>query len=199
MYSLLDEIDKYIKENNIPFKKIVFHNSYLPEYINMAIFKEMQKTSHSLDIKIDNNYELRYDKNNQLYLLVHNDRNREFFAIGKENKRINEDFIMSGRTEKHIIKWGCLFKILNPEIKTLKKEINSKYMYLNKREKNNLEYELINDLLEDKYQEFVKNNKFIEDVVDYEEELIESTYALKYYIRYLFEYYNDNVKVKKRG
>ena len=199
MYSLLDEIDKYIKENNIPFKKIVFHKSYLPEYINMAIFKEMQKTSHSLDIKIDNNYELRYDKNNQLYLLVHNDRNREFFAIGKENKRINEDFIMSGRTEKHIIKWGCLFKILNPEIKTLKKEINSKYMYLNKREKNNLEYELINDLLEDKYQEFVKNNKFIEDVVDYEEELIESTYALKYYIRYLFEYYNDNVKVKKRG
>lgn len=199
MYSLLDEIDKYIKENNIPFKKIVFHKSYLPEYINMAIFKEMQKTSHSLDIKIDNNYELRYDKSNQLYILVHNDRHREFFAIGKENKRINEDFIMSGRSEKHIIKWGCLFKILNPEIKTLKKEINNNYMYLNKRGKNNLEYELINDLLEDKYQEFVKNNQFIEDVVDYEEELIESTYALKYYIRYLFEYYNDNVKVKKRG
>ena len=199
MYSLLDEIDKYIKENNIPFKKIVFHNSYLPEYINMAIFKEMQKTSHSLDIKIDNNYELRYDKSNQLYILVHNDRHREFFVIGKDNKRINEDFIMSGRSEKHIIKWGCLFKILNSEIKTLKKEINNNYMYLNKREKNNLEYELINDLLEDKYQEFVKNNQFIEDVVDYEEELIESTYAIKYYIRYLFEYYNDNVKVKKRG
>ena len=199
MYSLLDEIDKYIKENNIPFKKIVFHNSYLPEYINMAILREMKKVSHTLDIKLDKNYELRYDKNNQLYLLVQNDRHKEFFAITKDNKKINEDFKSSGRTEKHIIKWGCLFKILNPEIKTLKKEINNEYMYLNKREKNNLEYELINDLLEDKYQEFVKNNKFIEDVVDYEEELIESTYAIKYYIRYLFEYYNDNVKVKKRG
>ena len=39
MYLLLNEIDKYIKENNIPFKSIVFHKSYLPKFINMAILK----------------------------------------------------------------------------------------------------------------------------------------------------------------
>lgn len=159
----------------------------------------MKKTSHNSNINVRVNYELRYDKNNQLYILIHNDRNRENFAISKENIKIEEDFKVGGKSEKHIIKWGCLFKILETEIKTVKQEIDNNYKYLSKREKSRLEYKIINDLLEDKYQEFVHNHKFIEDTVNYEEELIESTFAIKYYIRYLFEYYNDNVKVKKRG
>lgn len=198
MYSLLQEIDKYIKENNIPFKTISINNSLLPDFINLSIIKEIKKRSSRYDATVDPNYEFRYDKDNDLYLLVYDNRHREIMVINNGKKKINEDFNFSGRSEKHIIKWGCLFKLLENDLKTVKTTINNEYGYLKKREKARLEYEIIDQLLEDKFNEFVKSNKLIEDTVYYEDELIESTFLIKDYIRYLYNYYKETNNTKKR-
>ena len=198
MYSLLNEIDNYLKENNIPYKTIIFNKSYLPDYINLAIHEEMKKASSMPFIKVSPEYELRHDKNGILYMLVRNDRNRELFIISKPGDKIEEDFKHCGRSEKHITKWGCLFKLLKDDVKAIKEEINDNYKYLNFSKRSRIEYELIDELLENKYKEFVRDNKFIENEINYEEDLIESTYLLKDYIRYLYNYYNEGIVIKKK-
>ena len=199
MISMLDTIDKYMKDSNIPFKSVSFNKCYLPWFINMAIIREVKKSSHIYFTGIASDYQLRYDKNGNLYLLISNERNRENFVIGKENILIKEDFKISGKNEKHIVKIGCLFKLLEEDIKRLDKEIEVNYSGLDTIEKERLRYELINDMLEDKYREFIRDDKIILDEVNYEDELIESTYKIMYYIRYLNELYNNDSLYNERS
>ena len=197
MFSMIDTIDKYMKENNIPFKRISINREYFPWYINMALLREVRKSSKIHFTRIIGEYELRYDKNNNLYLLVTNERNRENFVIGKQNIPIKEDFNISGKSEKHLIKMGCLIKELGEDINKLNETLDNDYSNLRTREKINLKYELLDDMVEDKFKEFVNNHKVIEDEVDYEDDLIASTYKIMDYIRYLNELYEDS-KVKTR-
>lgn len=198
MYLMLDTIDKYIKENNIPFNSIMINKTFLPNFINMAILREVRKSIHSPFAEVNNDYEIRFDKNGKIYLLVTNDKNRENFIIVKDTTPIKEKFNVTCKSEKHIIKMGCLFKILDQDIKTLNDEIKKDYSGLKSNEKARLEYEIIDDMLEDKYNKMVKNHKFILDEVSYEDELIESTYKIIDYIRYLFEIYKDSNNSKRK-
>ena len=190
MYSLLDELDKFIKKEKIPFRTIYFHKRFLPDYVNKAILREIRKSSNMPFTEVLDEYQIRYDESGNIYLLIINDIGREKFVVDKEGVYVKVKFNYSGKSEKHIVKMGCLFKLLENDIRVLNNKINNDYSELRTMEKARLRYELIDDMLEEKYHEMVKQNKQILYEVDYIDDLINSTYKLKDYIRYLKnEYY----------
>ena len=45
MYSMLEKIDSYIKENGLPFREITFGYSYFDQYLDLAITNMVRKIS----------------------------------------------------------------------------------------------------------------------------------------------------------
>ena len=61
MYSMLNEIDKYIKKNGIPFNRISFSYTYLPDFINYVLLENNSMIINY--IYNDENWNLLYQDN----------------------------------------------------------------------------------------------------------------------------------------
>ena len=81
MYSFIEEINNYICENGIPFKSISISSSYFPKYFNIAVLKELRKTTgKSFKDNMIEEYELVYE-NNILQLVVRSKNNHTVLVI----------------------------------------------------------------------------------------------------------------------
>ena len=192
MFSFLTEIDKYIKKNNIPLKRLEFSYTYLPDYINQAILNEMRKVTKHFEFGTPS-YELIYDNNHNLCLLVKdiNGENTTIFANNEIKPSFNYRTI--NRSEKDLIKNACALKYFEERRQKIRKLIEEKYSDYPKLEKNKCEYRLMQELIK---KHCYKNQRFydiITNKTDYETPLMDSVEKITSYIDYLY----DISKIKK--
>ena len=186
MFSFLKEIDKYLKENKIPLRRVEFSYTYLPEYINQAILNEMRKVTKHFELGVPT-YELVYDNNHNLCLLVKdiNGENSTIFAYNEEKISFNHKIIK--RNESDLIKKACALKYFEERRQKIRQIIETNYRSYPTIEKNKCEYRLMQDLIE---KHCHKNRAFyniIVDKIDYETPLIDSVEKITSYIDYLYD------------
>ena len=192
MFSFLDEIDKYVKGNKIPLKKLEFSYTYLPEYINQAILNEMRKVTEHFECGTPT-YELAYDKFNNLCLLVKDINGENITAFAKNRETISFDYRTINRSEVDLIKYACALKYFEDRRMKIRKVIEEKYGEFPAIDKVKCEYRLMQEFIK-KY--CYKNQAFyniIMDRIDYETPLMDSVEKITSYIDYLY----DNSKDKK--
>ena len=186
MFSFLNEIDKYIKENKIPLKRILFSYTYLPNYINHAILYEIRRFTDDFELGCST-YELMYDKNGNLCLLVRDSANRKKIAFAMDEKTISLGFKVVKRSEKRLIKDACMLRYYDEYRLRIRKAINKDYGDYPEIEKIKCEYRLMYQLICKKYREEPEFYHGIINKVDYITPLMDSVEKITSYIDYVYD------------
>ena len=124
MYSMLNEIDKYIKKNGIPFNRISFSYTYLPDYINYVLLEKLRGIQDNSFIELgSSNYELAYDKNGIIYMKITSSTNYDNIVVAASDK-IELDFVSTVVKESRVIEEACLYKTLSNYRKKVELELS---------------------------------------------------------------------------
>ena len=114
MYSMLNEIDKYIKKNGIPFNRISFSYTYLPDYINYVLLEKLRGIQDNSFIELgSSNYELAYDKNGIIYMKITSSINYNDNIVVAASDKIELDFVSTVVKESRVVEEACLYKTLS--------------------------------------------------------------------------------------
>lgn len=187
MNSILNMVDNYIKENNIPFKDITISYSYLPSYLNQAILNKIREIKGNNYDFGSTEYTFSYDENDNLYLIVHDSENMVNLIIANTKLDL-VDYKITVISEYKLIEEAIALKDLDEYRLVIRNMINNEYKTLSPIEKIKLENNIINSLAKNKI-----NNSSI-DISTYNEELTNSANKINNYMSYLKDYYDKDMK-----
>ena len=186
MFSFLNEIDKYIKENKIPLKSIEFSYTYLPSFINQAILYKLRKVSDNFEFGCAT-YELRYDKNGNLCLVAKNNDKSESVSI--INKDCNANIARKTVTynEEKLIREACMLRYFDNIRQKIRRIIEKDYSNYPKIEKIKCEYYTMNDFINQKRHTDPKLYHDITNKVEYTTPLMDSVELITSYIDHIYD------------
>lgn len=192
MYSMLNEIDKYIKKNGIPFNRISFSYTYLPDYINYVLLEKLRGIQDNSFIELgSSNYELAYDKNGIIYMKITSSINYNDNIVVAASDKIELDFVSTVVKESRVIEEACLYKILSNYRKKVELELSKSN--LSPKNKIYVANKLLRIKKNEKYNELLKKGESIFDKVDYKTPMQLSTKKIIDYISYLNEEYQETL------
>lgn len=191
MYSMLKEIDKYIKKNGIPFDKVSFSYTYLPPYVNYVIVEKLRGLNDNNYFELgDPFYEISYDKNGYIYLIARSSIDNTSIVITNTDK-LELDFKSTVIKESRILEEACFYKSLYYYRKKVEEKV-SKYN-ITRIQRINLINKLLREEKNKKYKESVRNNDSILNRVDYKTPMLLATKKIIDYINYLNEEYQESL------
>ena len=197
MYSILKEVDKYIKENGIPFKDVIVSYDYFPKHINQAILNAIRETQNErYDFGVPE-YRISYDELGNIYMMVHDSTKRSNICISNERIMLDGNYSVHFITEDKIIKEACMLKHMDQERDIIRQMVHDTYKDLSMLDKVKLENNIINTLAKNNLEKLEKDNESIFDIVSYNEEITDSANKINDYIAYLNAYYMEDLREKE--
>ena len=188
MYSILDKVDKYMKENDVPFDTIVFDKKMWPYYLNEAILYIIRKYSGAYFDSGCDEYIISYDKDGKIYLLVQ-DRIKKTKLLINDIGVANVDFKYLGISEERVIAMAHLFKYLNNDINSAKNAIIAKDVSELSKNRRVCLYEAVDELVILANRELIGQGEIPTDKVNISKLLNRGTNNLLKYIDYLYQMY----------
>ena len=168
MFSLLDAIDKYIRENNIPLKSISINYSCFPSCINQIILNELRKIIDTGNVELGpEEYQLVYSTDGTLCLLAQDSRHHTNFVTHNNLERVELGFPYYFLSERKLIRKSCTLKKVLSTTKINKKG-NKTYQDILDQNKG------INELCHDNFVNMISIRQDILNEIDYEELLKQS-------------------------
>ena len=196
MYSIIKEVDKYIKENNIKLDKFTVSYDLFPTFMNQAILDELRSIGGAYFDLGESEYEFVYDNDNLfLHVRSNNKRNHLVIYADKSAKLPNLIYRYTPRGEDSIIRNMCMQKHLYQGRLAIRNMINERYSDMSSIDKTKLEYILMRDLIEEEKEKLRTNKEHIFDKLDLTSELKDST---KKIINYIEETYVDTEEDNNR-
>lgn len=195
MYSILNEIDKYVKENGIPFKDIIISPEYLPKHINQVILDKIREIRGTRYDFATSDYRISYDKFGHLYVMVHDILGRNNLCISNHRIDLDGEYFVSFISEEELIKEACMLKQMDQERKAIREMIHKTYKDISMIDKVKLENNIINTLAKDRLNKLDNNGSLL--ISSYMDELVKSTNLITNYIAYLNEFYMEELKQKE--
>lgn len=204
MYSILCEVDRHIKEKNILLRSFSINYSYFPKYFNQAIVNELRKIDPTRFELGPSEYELLYDDKGNLCLFVRDTSDRMPTQVKKiaisnyaGGTRANFAVPATRRSEEEIVENACMLEFLEDKRAITRRAI-SLQPDLSPIERVKIEYQRMSQISQIAFEEIIKTGGNILDMVDYQEEYKQSVDKIISYIDYLWDYYQEDVKTRKR-
>ena len=103
MLSLLENVDKHIKEQEIDFKGITMSTKVLPYYVNKALLHRVRKYSNRHFDCGSFVFTLEYDDANKLYLVTSDLKGKTRVVIANGGRGVKVDFPLFKYWEENLI------------------------------------------------------------------------------------------------
>lgn len=189
MKSFLNRVDKYIKENGIPFKTFEISYTYLPKYIDYAITCMMRETQPiRYEIAGCEKYIIGYDDNDNIYLKGIGSDGRTTIVVYSEYVYSNYNLSHvhgSKVSESDLYRKACILKIRE----NLREKIDKKFPNMSKFDRIKQVFEIMNEI----NQEDIKMLYNIEDE-EIDKELDKSVDKIINYIDYVNKSYDEDIQ-----
>lgn len=191
MYSILREIEEYIKERRMPFKSIKINYSYFSKYINYVILENLRRLNSNKTYEYGPmEYTLSFDKEGHLYLLAKANDMRSNFIVSWSNK-LALDFPFEGVDEENLITQACIYKSLEDFRKIIEEDINREnYTF---RGKTNVINKIMRRARSNEFYRMRDNYRSVLEQYNYKDELMDTVRKIKEYLDYLFLIYKDTI------
>lgn len=192
--NFIKEIDKYIKENGIPFRNIEINYNYFPTYFNHAITLKLREvTTDSFEISGPSNYILHYDNKDRLFLEVVGSDSRTKLLIFDEEDLFEYYPKLIGMkvSEKELHDIACINMSTMYKREKIRNLINEKYA------KKGFEIEKVKDEYE--FMQVVNEDVSVITNENYIDEVNKSIKKVIDYIDYLQKAYQEDIKEYYNG
>lgn len=191
MYSILREIEEYIKERKMPFKSVKINYSYFSKYVNYVILENLRRLNSNKAYEYGPmEYTLSFDKEGHLYLLAKANDMRSNFIVSWSNK-LALDFAFEGIDEENLITQACIYESLEDFRKIIEEDINREnYTF---RGKLNVINKIMRSARSSEFFRMRANYRSVLGQYDYEDESRETVRKIKEYLDYLYLIYKDTV------
>lgn len=199
MYSMLQKIDEYIKENGIPFKEITFSYSYLDPYLDQAIISRIRNITEEYFNRDCLYYTLKYDNNGNLCLIASSNKDKSTLVIYDKSKVEKADFSgnFSACSERTIIEEAAMLKYLYDDRLLIRNRLYEMYPDISLSDRVIAENRVLEDLMKVIFRELKENDERILKKVHYKNLYVENTHKIIDYIEYLNEAYQKDLKLAK--
>ena len=196
MYSILEEIQKHIKENNIPFKNIRINYSYFSKYINYVILEKLRKLNDTSRFELGpEDYIISFDNNGNIYLLAEGYYGRNKFIVSTL-KDLDLDFAFEGMHEDNLFVESYIYEKLDDFRGIIREDLLRRNISF--KDGVNIENKILRHA---KNMEFDRISSYKEQVIldsGFLLELEDTTKKIIDYIDYLYNIYKlDNDKSDK--
>ena len=192
MYSILDQVDKHIKTEGIPFKEIIITPSYLPAHLNQAILNKVRSFN---DVNYDfatSDYVLSYDKNGTLYMMVQDIHGRHNICISNHSVELDADYYITFIHESKLISDAIMLEKMDSERQAIRKMIRDAYQNISMVDKVKLENNIINTIAKDRL-----TKQGYADMSSYVSEINDSVSKINDYIDSLNAYYMEDLRYEE--
>lgn len=199
MYSMLQKIDEYIKENGIPFKEITFSYTYLDPYLDQVITSRIRKiTGNDFNMGCLS-YTLKYDNSGNLCLIANSNDDKSTFIIFDKSKTNKVDLPGSFNAcgEKTIIEEAAMLKYLYDDRLLIRNRLYEMYPDISISDRVIAENRILEDLMKVVFRELKENDERILKKVHYKDLYVENTNRIIDYIEYLNDAYQNDLKFAK--
>lgn len=196
MVSLLETVDKHIKEKGIEFKGITIDRKVMPHYINQAVLHYIRKSSGVYFYKGNFTYVLDYDDSGSLYLLAFDAVYNTKIVIARE-KHLDLPFMFFKYAEDKLIRDACFFKYFGRYIKGVKECEKLVNPHKSSRQIREFEYYLNEEVINRGPIEMIANPEFNINKIRYMDKIIKSAMLINDYIDYLYLFKGDFETYKK--
>lgn len=186
--SFLKKIDRYIKENGIPFKDFYFKASGFPQYFKKAVMAELNFINSIYNNVVDDTYTFSYDNNGNLVFICTSNNEKTKLVIYDSNEDISLDFPCTLLSMRKFLEILVLEKYLRQDAFKIQSLVNRSSVS-NRGEKDFLSINLENVLLDEVRKTCHKNNIDILNLADCSETLDKVTKDVIDYIDYLNKEY----------
>ena len=191
MYSILREIEEYIKERRMPFKSIRINYSYFSKYVNYVILENLRRLNSNRAYEYGPmEYILSFDNEGHLYLLAKANDMRSNFIISCSNK-LALDFPFEGIDEENLITQACIYESLEDFRSIIEEDINRENFTF--RGKINVINKIMRRARSNEFYRMCANYRSVLGQYDYEDESRKTVRKIKEYLDYLFLIYKDTV------
>ena len=124
MYSILKEVEEYIKEMKMPFRSVRINYSYFSDYVNFAILECLRRLNgNNINEYGPMEYELSIDENGHMYLLATTFNNKGKLVVSYCNNLVL-DFAFEGISEEKLITQAYIYKSLNDFREIILEDVN---------------------------------------------------------------------------
>lgn len=199
MYSMLREIDKYIKENGIPFNGVVFSYKYFDPYLDQAITNKIRNICGDHFNTGCLKYTLKYDEDGNLCLIATSDNGKSTLIIydRKSTDRVSFPGKYYACSEKEIVEEAAMLKYLEKDRLLIRNRIYEMYPDISLTDRVKLEYKLMNDLVYSMFKDFRSKGEHILSKVHYRDLYVIDTHNIIDYLEYLNDRYQIELKEEK--
>ena len=202
MYSMLETIDRYIRDNNIPFNEIVIDYDKLDSYFDQAITDRLRKICGDYFHMGSLVYTLKYDDNDHLCLIATANKGRNVYVIYNKNETqiVNLPGKFYACSERAIVEDAAMLKYLEEQRLFIRKAILRTNPNISVTDRVKVEHSVMEDLKHDTFSKLSNEGMNISTLVDYDSIFSLNADRINEYIKYTNDAYQAHLeRIKEKN